>query len=275
MSDFNEPLDYVMKASDFVFSVLPTPMPKKNQVESAKVVAHRGFHKEGVKENTLAAFDRCVEANIWGIELDVRWTKDLVPVVHHDSNTFRVFKKDYEISLITFEELRKKVPEIPTVSEVVERYKKKIHFMIELKNDETFVGHPFKEKVEQFNQFLKILDPLTPIEDYHLMSLDPSLFTYLKNVPNGVFLPIAQFNEKDLLEQVIDQDWGGLTGHYLTLLPKYRKKLKINNKALGVGFVDSFSLLKRELKKNTDWIFTNNPVYISECLVQLLSVFKK
>ncbi|HXK77940.1 MAG TPA: glycerophosphodiester phosphodiesterase family protein [Oscillospiraceae bacterium] len=50
------------------------------------VWAHRGLHDETKPENSLAAFCAAAEKGL-GSELDVRLTKDGVPVVFHDTNT--------------------------------------------------------------------------------------------------------------------------------------------------------------------------------------------
>lgn len=53
--------------------------------------AHRGLHDAslGIPENSLAAFDRAIEAG-WGIELDVRLTVDGDTVVFHDATLDRL-----------------------------------------------------------------------------------------------------------------------------------------------------------------------------------------
>ena len=53
--------------------------------------AHRGLHNAalGIPENSLAAFDRAIEAG-WGIELDVRLTVEGDTVVFHDSTLDRL-----------------------------------------------------------------------------------------------------------------------------------------------------------------------------------------
>ena len=52
--------------------------------------AHRGLYdnERGIPENSLTAFERAVNAG-YGIELDVRETRDHQLVVHHDENLER------------------------------------------------------------------------------------------------------------------------------------------------------------------------------------------
>ena len=53
------------------------------------IIAHRGASTLA-PENTLAAFQRAMDAGVDGIEFDVRLTKDGVPVVYHDSSLQRI-----------------------------------------------------------------------------------------------------------------------------------------------------------------------------------------
>ncbi|MCL2653167.1 MAG: hypothetical protein FWD63_05205 [Propionibacteriaceae bacterium] len=69
-------------------------------------IAHRGLFDNALDhpENTLAAFQRAVDAG-YGIELDVRLTKDGQLVVAHDDGLQRICGEDVEIADLTYEEL--------------------------------------------------------------------------------------------------------------------------------------------------------------------------
>ena len=85
---------FLLNMTDTIFSLIPQAKPSLEKLSNCQLVSHRGERDDvTVFENTFAAFDPIVEHGIWGIELDVRWTKDLVPVVIHDTNGERVFKK--------------------------------------------------------------------------------------------------------------------------------------------------------------------------------------
>lgn len=49
-----------------------------------KVIAHRGAHTEGRSENSIAALEKAMDLNYYGIELDTWITTDGKVVVHHD-----------------------------------------------------------------------------------------------------------------------------------------------------------------------------------------------
>lgn len=48
------------------------------------VLAHRGYHADAA-ENTLAAFEAAVKFGVDGIETDLRFTRDGLPVLFHDA----------------------------------------------------------------------------------------------------------------------------------------------------------------------------------------------
>lgn len=57
--------------------------------------AHRGLHTPGIRENTLAAFDAAVRLGA-GIELDVLFSVEGVPIVLHDRDLRRFGSLDHD-----------------------------------------------------------------------------------------------------------------------------------------------------------------------------------
>lgn len=66
--------------------------------------AHRGLHSDTVAENSMSAFRLAVEHG-YGIELDVRLSKDKQLVVFHDDTLKRVTGKEGRVDEFTAEEL--------------------------------------------------------------------------------------------------------------------------------------------------------------------------
>jgi len=60
-------------------------------------IAHRGLHDSTRDENSLGAFANAISHG-YAVELDVRLTKDGVPVVIHDSKLDRTFGIDDSVS---------------------------------------------------------------------------------------------------------------------------------------------------------------------------------
>lgn len=69
------------------------------------VIAHRG-NKKYAPENTMAAFYSALKYDVDGIEFDLQWTKDNVPVVHHDPTIDRTTNGSGKIRAFTLQELK-------------------------------------------------------------------------------------------------------------------------------------------------------------------------
>ncbi len=103
-------------------------------------IAHRGIHdNKAVAENSMTAFRQAVDAG-YGIELDVRFTKDHKMVVFHDDDLKRMCGVNKLVLSLTYEELseyRLSIggEKIPTMREVLELVDGKVPLVIEMKNE--------------------------------------------------------------------------------------------------------------------------------------------
>ncbi|MGD2030500.1 MAG: glycerophosphodiester phosphodiesterase family protein, partial [Desulfobacterales bacterium] len=178
----------LLQVIDGLYAHLPQPIPDKERLKHCKIVSHRGEHdNKKVFENTISAFDRVKKAGVWGIEFDIRWTKDLQPVVFHDTNLQRLFKSDIEVNKVTLAELKKHCHLIPSLSEVIQKYGKTLHLMVEIKEEE------YPDPVYQNHVLKNLFYPLTPQVDFHFISLRPEMFRLIDFVPSSTFLPSARF----------------------------------------------------------------------------------
>ena len=101
--------------------------------------AHRGLHREGVPENSMAAFKAALE-NGYGIELDIHLTKDGDLAVIHDTSLKRTAGVDVKITDLKASELTNYRLEgteetIPAFHQVLDLYAGKAPLIIELKAD--------------------------------------------------------------------------------------------------------------------------------------------
>ena len=177
-------LDFLQFIVDFIFGILPRKAPSIDDCAKAKVIVHRGWASREIKENTLEAFRMCVGKGLFGIEFDVRWTKDLVPVIHHDISLKRVFESDEVLRDLNFSELRSRFPEIPTLEEVVKEFGKKIHLLIEIKQEH------FPDLQKQNDILRTVLSTLEEGEDDHILSLHKRNFddfNFFKHFLNSFF----------------------------------------------------------------------------------------
>ena len=106
---------------------------------SEQPIAHRGIHdNKTIAENSMTAFRKAVEAG-YGIELDVRFTKDRRMVVFHDDDLNRMCGDPRLVSDVTYNEL-KNIPlrhsgeTIPTLREVLDVVNGQVPLLIEMKS---------------------------------------------------------------------------------------------------------------------------------------------
>ena len=247
----------VLWTVDFFYKSLPQKHPDKKRLYDCKIISHRGEHDNiTVLENTLAAFDLIKEKEIWGIELDIRWTKDLHPVVFHDKNLKRLFKSDIELSKITLNDLKTKFPAVPSLSEVIIRYGGKLHLMVEIK-EEVYPDPAYQNSLLQ-----DLFSSLEPGKDFHFISLSPDMLKLIDFVPATTLLPIAELNVRQLSELSIQESYGGLLGHYLVLTKSYLLKHQMQNQMVGTAYIKSRNSLFRELNRGAEWVFSNNAIEI-------------
>lgn len=109
--------------------------------------AHRGYCQNGAQENTLASFVAARDHGYLMFELDVRLSRDQVPVVFHDKDLSRLAGRSEKVQDLSAEELARWVG-APTLEEVLVSSKLPPYINIELKSDEVFSGI-LEEKVAE------------------------------------------------------------------------------------------------------------------------------
>lgn len=83
----------------------PAPPPDKVGWIREWTFAHRGLHREGVPENSLAAARDAVAAG-FGIECDIQRSSDVQPMVFHDWDLKRLLGSEAQTESVTADELR-------------------------------------------------------------------------------------------------------------------------------------------------------------------------
>jgi glycerophosphoryl diester phosphodiesterase len=106
------------------------------------IIGHRGAR--GIaRENTLEAFEVGIKYGVDMVETDVQLTKDGVLVLLHKFNTKLAQKVDHKLQPeewafvvheLTFEEIRSRQPDIPTLEEAIELINRRTRMMIEVKS---------------------------------------------------------------------------------------------------------------------------------------------
>ncbi len=240
-------LGWLEKTCDRLMDQRTYVVPEVNERPKPRIVAHRGAWSSDCVENTMAAFRRAREFKAWAIEFDVHFTKDDQPVIHHDPDLARVFSRSELIRERTWSELRAMNLGIPHLEEVLALTD--LHFMLEVKTalsaDQQFVlEHHLSHKA--------------PLVDYHLLTLDPSLVRLSSVLPGEAWILVGDIHLARLAIQAEQMRLGGVAAHYLTLSNYWLRWLHTRGLKVGVGFVPTTNLYRREWARGVDFVFTNN-----------------
>lgn len=192
-----------------------------------EIHGHRGM-KGKWKENTLVAFQHALEAGVDVIELDLAITKDGVVVVHHDPDV-----EDALICQMTFADLKKKDPALPSLEEVISFLKvhPKVHLNCDIKRDPL---HP--EKTLPAKDFAGHIMDVISRNDFsdrvYYTSFDPEILAAIRKLAPQATLGFIY--DKKTLEEIRRR------GHGDNFLAIMASKLKLSM------LIPEHTLLKKE-----------------------------
>lgn len=145
----------------YLLAVKPSGRRKWLNDYKIRLFAHRGLfdNHEGIPENSLAAFRRAADYG-YGIELDVRLTKDNVPILMHDAKTDRMVRDergdrviglttDYTLEQMKRFHLLDTEEPVPTLAEALELINGKVPVIVEIKSEDMDPSMPVCEYANQ------------------------------------------------------------------------------------------------------------------------------
>ncbi len=139
--------------------------------------AHRGLHTmdNTIPENTVAAFERACVAG-YGIELDVRITKDEEVVVIHDPNLMRPCGVDKNVSDLTYNEILEyglfgTEFRVPLFQDALECIEGRVPLIVEIK--------PGENTLTLTQKTMELLAPYKG--EYCVESFDPSVVRWIRH----------------------------------------------------------------------------------------------
>lgn len=165
------------------------PGKKRPEMEKYKKVkfAHRGLHDSEKAENSLSAFAAAKEMG-FGIELDIRLSKDGELVVFHDDNLSRIVGKEGKVADFTAEELSKMKllgtkDGIPTLKEVLKLIDGAVPLLIEMKmnNGESGVPEKLVEEIDGYKGEF-IVESFNPLALRTLKKMRPDILRGILSV---------------------------------------------------------------------------------------------
>jgi glycerophosphoryl diester phosphodiesterase len=256
----------LMAGADMAYALRPIPSPATDLLRRCRLISHRGEHNgRDVLENTIPAFDAALAAGVWGLELDVRWTRDLHPVVVHDADLRRVFGRHQRVAEITLDELQSVCPQVPSLAQVIDRFGSRAHLMVEIKQE------PYPKPQRQSDILADLFRSLTAGQDYHLLSLTPRMFDVVTFAPRTVCFPIAQTRVGAFSRLVREGGFAGLFGHYSLVKNAFVREHHQNRQKIGTGYISSRNCLYREVSRGVDFIFSNCAARMQTTVDQMLA----
>ena len=217
-----------------------------------KIIAHRGVTRND-QENTLPAYHQAFSDGADGLEIDVRLSKDKKPIIFHDEDTSRLFKKSLEIKNTTFFELEalgNNENRIPLLDEVLDFLPQNKECFIEIKSDANTVPFLDKLRIEK--------------KDITFLSFDKNVVLALKKrFPNKLvfqsfhMLQIERYGIKKILEFYKNGNSDGLSIDIRGLSNKTIDKILEKKIDLIIWTLNSMERLKELSKKNIRAIITD------------------
>ena len=239
-----------------------------------KIIAHRGL-SGFYPENTMLAFKKCLNSNIFGIELDVQKTKDNHLVVIHDEKIDRTFNGTGYIKDMTLKELQSlnsrfknyennEDCKIPTLEEVLILFKPTDFIInIELKNNKIKYRN-LEEDVINLVKELK-MERRVIISSFRMKSLKKSK-TICPKIQRSYLISekFYTYRLKELIFcKAIKNQCTYISPHYTIVDNKFVKKCHRRDIKVLCYTVNTIEDYEKTLKLKVDGLFTDFPNILS------------
>lgn len=154
----------------YIYLIMP-PLRKR---EVKGLYTHRGYHlkDKSIYENTLESFQKSIDYG-YGIELDVRLSKDGLVYVYHDPTLKRLFNENVRFDALNSDEidqLNLGKSKIPRFTQVLELVNGQVDLIVELKD-----GKGYKELSRQVVEYLDAYKG-----DFVIESFDPRIVLWFR-----------------------------------------------------------------------------------------------
>lgn len=255
------------------------------------IIAHRGA-SFSAPENTFAAFQKAIDDGADGIEFDVRFSKDNVPVIFHDSTLKRLARIERRVAELTSEELKQidvgswfnrtfprksddkfsaeTIPTLENFFDFLRDYKGVIY--VELKGNDSAISALTKSVcdlicqtnllpqiiIKSFNlEAIKIAKEILP-EIKTAALFEPKILTILRK-------------KKLILDEAEKHNADELSIHYSLATKNFVRQAREKNFPVTIWTADNPAWIKRALDYKINAIITNNPARLLAKRDEILS----
>ncbi|MBR48759.1 MAG: hypothetical protein CL734_00835 [Chloroflexi bacterium] len=223
------------------------------------VIAHRGYSSER-PENTFASFDHAIDSGCKFLELDIHLSKDHIPVVIHDSTVDRTTNGSGNISTMTYSEIESLDAGswfdpaygdqiIPTLEQVLLKYKDICHIVIEIKSEEIILIEKLRELLlkldllkDQISNSLEIpgVSVISFVESQVLLSKK-----YIPEIPHGLLMINPT---QDLINFCIENEISGFFPYFKMINLELVKSVTGQGLHIGAWGLENVSEIEDALK---------------------------
>lgn len=215
------------------------------------IYAHRGDARNEV-EHTIKAYDSAIVQGALNIEPDVVLSKDGTIYVSHDLSAYRITGVDKLYEDMSDEEIEKlrtiDGQKILKLSEVFDRYKDNVKYIIELKNYSELMIQKFEELIDSYQLQNNII-----VQCFDVLPLE-ELDKYYPNVKMLYLCRTSQIFYEGINNSAVD----------IVSVPKHLMNKKRCNaahkkgKKFNVYVLKTKSQIKRAINMGVNNYFTNN-----------------
>lgn len=152
------------------------------------IIGHRGA-KGHAAENTLASFQKALDLNVDGVELDVHLTADEEIVVIHDETIDRTTSGNGFVNALSLAALQ--AFEIPTLSQVFDLIGRKCFINVELKGSGT--AKPVAALIEKY-----VLEKKWNYNDFVVSSFDWNMLQEIHHLNPKIPIGVLTLTDLDL-----------------------------------------------------------------------------
>lgn len=248
-----------------VFAVINTPKVQLQLFNYAEIIAHRGASWDA-PENTMSAIELAIYQQADAVEIDVRETSDLVPILMHDTTLGRTTndpnnRRVSDVSLAQMKLLDAgswfspefEGEQIPTLEEALQVIAGKTKLFLELKT--------YSRSLELNS--VALVEAYQMINDTVFLSFSREQIRRLKQINPEVqtLLLISTFyGDAEALARARDIDAYGLSEFFFLRNPEFVDLVHQQNKKIYVWTVNSDNAIRNVANRDADGIITDRPL---------------
>ncbi|WP_323089087.1 glycerophosphodiester phosphodiesterase [Allobaculum sp. JKK-2023] len=214
------------------------------------VFAHRGFVNDSL-DNSYASFDLALLSGCPQIELDVHASSDGVLYVSHDNNLSGISGSNWKITDHTSAELdgilMKNGEKLHRLSEVIERYRDQMIYLVELKDDSPDPA-PFLDVVRGHPQLA---------ENIQVQSFYPEVLENIRTELPNMFVQYL-VNDRNTYNEALKMEWlDSIALDQKLVSQDVINQVHQSSKEIWVWTVDSIDKVREYLRMGVNGVITD------------------